>query len=97
MSAYAVGFLTVRNKNWQEEYGPKQAALLQKHQGKVLAAPGSAMEVMEGSVKLPSAIILIEFPSMQAAKGWYNDPDHAALIKLRQTGADFDLTLVEGH
>ena len=97
MSAYAVGFLTVRNKDWQEEYGPKQAALVKKYQGKVLAAPGSAMEVLEGDVKLPSALVLIEFPSMEAAKGWYNDPDQAALIKLRQTGADFDLILVEGR
>lgn len=97
MSAYAVGFLNVRNTDWQQEYGPKQGELLKKHQGKVLAPPGGAMEVLEGDVKLPSAVIVIEFPSMEAAKAWYNDPDHAPLIKLRQTGADFDLTLVEGR
>lgn len=97
MSAYAIGYLTVRNKDWQAEYGPRQTEQLKKHQGKVLAAPGSAMAVMEGDVKLPNAIVLIEFPSMEAAKGWYNDPDQAALIKLRQTGADFDLILVEGR
>jgi uncharacterized protein (DUF1330 family) len=33
---------------------------------------------------------------MENAKAWYNDPDYAPLIKLRQTGCDAELMLVEG-
>jgi uncharacterized protein (DUF1330 family) len=30
------------------------------------------------------------------ARAWYNDPEYAPLITLRQTGADLDFILVEG-
>jgi uncharacterized protein (DUF1330 family) len=39
---------------------------------------------------------VLEFPSMAQARSWYNDPEYAPLIKLRQTGADLDFILVEG-
>ena len=43
---------------------------------------------------MPSAIVVIEFPSMAAAKAWYSDPAYAPLIKLRQSGSDLDFILV---
>jgi hypothetical protein len=45
---------------------------------------------------MPSAIVVIEFPSMAAAKAWYSDPAYAPLIKLRQSGSDLDFILVVG-
>ena len=96
MAAYIVAQLDVKNTNWQKEYGPKAGALVQKHGGKVLAGAGSAMERLEGNRALPSVLILLEFPSLAQAKAWYNDPEYAPLIKLRQTGADLDFILVEG-
>ena len=51
---------------------------------------------LEGHGTMPSAIVVIEFPSMAAAKAWYSDPAYAPLIKLRQSGSDLDFILVEG-
>jgi hypothetical protein len=36
------------------------------------------------------------FPSMAQTRAWYDDPDYAPMIRLRQTGSDLDFVLVEG-
>ena len=96
MAAYViVRVLEVRDTGWRAEYGPKTTALIQKHGGKFLVS-GGAMERLEGSGKLPSNILVLEFPSKEHAKAWYNDPEYAPLIKLRQSGSDAELVLVEG-
>jgi uncharacterized protein (DUF1330 family) len=96
MAAYIVGQLDVKNTNWQQDYGPQARALLEKHGGKVIVGPGGAIERLEGRQTLPTAMSILEFPSVEQAKAWYNDPEYAPLIKLRQTGADLDFILVEG-
>ena len=73
MAAYIVAQLDVKNTNWQKEYGPKAGALVQKHGGKVLAGAGAAMEKLEGDEKLPNVLFILEFPSLEQAKAWYND------------------------
>jgi uncharacterized protein (DUF1330 family) len=95
MPAYAIGRLEMRDPSWRTEYGPKTAALVQKHGGKYLVR-GGKMERLEGDGKLPSTIVVLEFPSMEQAKAWYNDPEYAPLITLRQGGSTLDFILVEG-
>jgi uncharacterized protein (DUF1330 family) len=96
MAAYViVRVLEVRDTAWREEYAPKTAALVQKHGGKFIVR-GGAKERLEGSGKLPVNIVVIEFPSVEQAKGWHNDPDYAPLIKPRQSGSDAELVLVQG-
>jgi len=94
MAAYIVAQLDVKNTNWQKEYGPKAGALVQKHGGKVLAGAGSALGRIEGKGQLPSVMFLLEFPSLEQAKAWYNDPEYAHMIHLRQTGADANIVVL---
>ena len=95
MAAYAIGRLEMRDPSWVHEYGTKTAALVAKYGGKYLVR-GGTMERLEGAGKLPSVTVVLEFPSMEQARAWYNDPAYAPLIKLRQTGSDLDFVLVEG-
>jgi uncharacterized protein (DUF1330 family) len=94
MVAYAIGTLTVLNTEWQQEYGAKMPALIQKHGGKVLSK--AQAHSLEGLPLLPGMVVMIEFPSEQHARAWNDDPDHAPLRKLRKSGAEFDLMLVNG-
>jgi uncharacterized protein (DUF1330 family) len=94
MAAYVIASLEVRDTAWRESYSPKTGELIRKHGGKVLTPFASKVEALEGNVKLPTNIVILEFPSTEQAKAWYNDPEYAPLIKLRQTGADGDLVLV---
>ena len=52
-------------------------------------------EVLEGQAPCRTGVVMIEFPSMEDARAWYNEPEYAPLKKLRQTGAKLDLILVE--
>jgi uncharacterized protein (DUF1330 family) len=94
MAAYAIGSLTVHDTSWQQEYGARMPALLQRHGGTLLAR--SAAQVLEGQSRLPGTVVMIEFPTMAAAQAWYDDPAHAPLKRRRQSGADFDMVLVAG-
>ena len=95
MPAYAIGRLLMRDPSWRKEYGPKVADLVKKQGGRYVVA-GGKMERLEGHGDLPSAIVVLEFPSMAQAKAWYHDPEYAPMIKLRQSGSDLDFVLVEG-
>lgn len=94
MAAYVIGMLEVRDPSWRAEYGPKTAALVEKHGGRYVARGGA--ESLEGDGKIPNTFVILEFPSVEAAKAWYNDPEYAPMIKLRQTGADGDLVVIAG-
>ncbi len=94
MAAYVIASLQVRDTAWREAYSPKTGELIRKYGGKVLTPFASKVEVLEKSTKLPTNVVIIEFPSQDQAKAWYNDPEYAPLIKLRQTGADGELILV---
>lgn len=94
MAAYAIGSITVRTTEWQQEYGAHMPALTAKHGGKVLAK--APPQVMEGAPSLPGAMVVVEFPSIEQAQAWYDDPAHTPLKALRQGGADFSMVLVAG-
>jgi uncharacterized protein (DUF1330 family) len=93
--AYVMGYLEIRDPSWVKEYGPKNDALVQKHGGRFLVK-SDAVEALEGGSKLPNLVVILEFPSLEHARNWYHDPDYVPLIKLRQTGSDAELILVEG-
>lgn len=94
MAAYAIGSLTLHNTDWQQEYGSRMPALIQKHGGKMLGK--APVEGLEGRALFPGIAVLIEFPSEQHAKAWNDDPEHVPLRALRSGGADFDLVLLNG-
>ena len=95
MPAYAVGLLDMRTTSWLREYQPKTEALVRKYGGRYLVRGGGA-EVLEGTKPAPSAMVILEFPSMEQARAWYADPEYAPLITLRQSGAHLEFILVEG-
>jgi len=41
-------------------------------------------------------MVVLEFPSMEHARAWYRDLEYAPLIRLRQSGSDTELVLVDG-
>ncbi len=95
MPAYAVGFLKVHDPSWQPEYRSRLPAVIAKHGGRLLAG-GGPREVLEGAPPNADAVIIIEFPSMDHAKAWYGDLEHAPLVALRQTGSTLDMVLAQG-
>ena len=97
MVAYVIAVWSEeRDRAWREEYGPKVAVLTDKYGGRTVVTSAAAVEQLEGDRKLPMGITMLEFPSVEQAKAWYQDPEYALLIKLRQTGLTGDLFVVDG-
>jgi uncharacterized protein (DUF1330 family) len=77
-------------KEYRERFGP----VLEKYGGKTLCA--GPPRVIEGDWK-PSRLVILEFSSPEAFQAWYDSPEYAPVLKLRQEGATTGTAvLVEG-
>lgn len=95
MSAYVIGQLKINNREAYQAYLDSFQPSFERHGGELLATSAQETEVLEGSWSLPRTV-LMWFPSVDAAKAWYNDPDYQALANIRQANADTNLVIVEG-
>ena len=94
MPAYAVFIRDkTRDQSEMDAYAPKAGASLAGHPVKVLAAYGR-QEVLEGPAA--EGIVIVEFPTMEAAKAWYDSPAYREAREHRFRGADYHAILVEG-
>ena len=94
MTAYIVYEVSVTDRSWQEKYMEPTAKLVAKHGGRYLAL--GSPEKIEGDRKPPSALVILEFPSVEAAKAWHTDPEYQPLIQLRWSGSVSEALLVAG-
>jgi uncharacterized protein (DUF1330 family) len=76
------------------QYREGNTAAVAKHNGRFLAR-GGEQAIFEGDYE-PIRVVLIEFPDLAAAKGWYESDDYAPLRELRRSASDTDIFVVEG-
>ena len=83
MAAYLIASYDVSDPDEFAKYNPGSLPVImqtiQKHGGKVLAAGGPA-EWFAGD---RHALVIIEFPTVDAAKAWEDDPDYAPAKAIR--------------
>jgi uncharacterized protein (DUF1330 family) len=93
MAAYLIVDLEVHDPEKIAEYRRAAGPTVVKHGGRLLARNGA--EVLEGSWT-PKELIIIEFPSMQELKNWYNSEEYRPLIDVRKAAARGNLIAIEG-
>ena len=91
MAVYYIGSYDILNMDVFQNYPPKVLALLPKYKGEVLASDVEAL-VLEGKIKTMNAIV--KFPSMEAALGFYNDPEYQEKIRPIRLGSTTNCTMV---
>jgi uncharacterized protein (DUF1330 family) len=74
-------------------YMEKVRATFAGHEVNVLAAYGKH-EVLEGDAT--EGVVIVEFPSVAAAKAWYDSPAYVEVRKHRFAGSAYRAILVEG-
>jgi uncharacterized protein (DUF1330 family) len=94
MAAYVIAEIEVTDPALYEDYRKQVAATVEKHGGR-FAVRGGKVEPLEGGWA-PKRLVLLEFPTMQKALGWYRSPEYAPLIKVRQRASRGKLIAVEG-
>ena len=91
---YLVVHLEVSDPQNFEEYRGKVPATIAQYGGTYLVR-GGAMETLEGA-PLPARTVVLEFPSVEQAKTWYNSPEYQAIVGLRLDASSGHAQIVEG-
>lgn len=94
MTAYAI-FTRVKTLDPAELkiYSEKARLSLQGHPVKPLAAYGK-QEVLEGPAS--EGVVILEFPTFEAAKSWYDSPETSETRGHRLKGGEYTGVIVEG-
>ncbi|MBV9956328.1 MAG: DUF1330 domain-containing protein [Pseudolabrys sp.] len=92
---YWVALVEVKNPDgYKNEYVAGLPTALKKFGGRYVTRGGQT-QVPEGSSK--SRVVVLEFPSYQAAVDCYNSPEYAPLKAARKAHAQADIIIVEGY
>ena len=94
MPGYAIAHLRTPQINDDVlEYIERIQATLDPFGGKFLVH-GATVDVIEGS--WPGTIVIIEFPTTDDARAWYESPDYQAILPLRTNHIDGEAIIVDG-
>ena len=94
MSAFLIANVKVNDDSWIPEYAQNVHDIVHKHGGKYLSRSGNLTPI-EGELPDVTVIALIEFPSVEAAQAFVNDPDYAPYAQARQAGTDSNFYIID--
>jgi uncharacterized protein (DUF1330 family) len=95
MSAYIIVRVDVRDWDKYREYTRHTPRVLAKFGGRFIAR-GSEPIVLEGPEE-KRRIVLIEFPSLDQARAFYESDDYKAIKKKREDAGEAQLLAVDGY
>ncbi len=58
---------------------------------------GTPYAVLEGSDWRPQRLVIVEFPSLENARAFYDSPEYRVAREARAGVSDFDMLLVEAY
>ena len=94
MAAYVLVEVEVTDPATYEDYKKLTPASLIPYEGKFVVR-GGAYETLEGDWK-PQRIVLLQFPSVELAKAWWNSPEYATAKAIRQRAANTKMLVLPG-
>ena len=95
MPGYLIANLEVTDPAKFEEYRQKVAPVIEKFGGRYLVR-GGELRRLEGNLPL-SRLVILEFPSMDAAQKFYDSAEYAPILKIRLDSTRSDLVLAQGY
>lgn len=95
MKGYVIVNVDVHDKDRYPEYVKVAPQSIQAHGGRYIARGGRTVK-LEGTAWEPKRVVLLEFPSFEQAKAWWESQMYAEPKKLRQACARTEMILVEG-
>jgi uncharacterized protein (DUF1330 family) len=94
MPAYVIANVTVEDPERYPDYVRQVPATLEPYGGRFLVR-GGAVEVPEGEWR-PNRLVIIEFPSLEQARAWYDSPEYGPARQLRWATSEAEVVFVEG-
>lgn len=94
MAGYVIAIIDVTNAEDYKEYARQVPATIAKYGGRYLVRGGKS-EVAEGEWP-GSRTVILEFPSLERAREWYDSPEYKPLRPLRQANSRGRIAFFEG-
>jgi uncharacterized protein (DUF1330 family) len=99
MAAYYIALAREVPENWRELMRPyldQVEATMAQYAGFYHTWLRHRVEVVEGDVGPHQGLTIVEFPSWEQLRAWYDSREYAPLKALRQQHNRFDVMLVDG-
>lgn len=94
MPAYVIANVDVKDPVRYDEYRRMVLPTITKYGGRFLAR-GGKVDSLEGPWQ-PNRLVIVEFPSAERARAWWNSPEYAPAKALRQATSEGSLIVIEG-
>jgi len=95
MAAYVLGNVNIHDPEGYRAYTSQVQATLDPFEGRFVVRAG-AYEALEGEFTA-DRLVLIEFPTVEHARGWYNSEAYQAILPIRHANSTARfITLIEG-
>lgn len=94
MAAYIIVQIEIKEPVEYAEYRSLVPATLVPYGGRFLVR-GGAMESLEGGWA-PERVVVVEFPTLEAAKAWHGSAEYARARAIRWRTAESKMLVVQG-
>ncbi len=95
MSAYIIVDTKIEDPVAYEDYKAKARPIAESYGG-IYRARGGDMNVIENDLWEPHRLVIVEFPSKEAAQTFLSSPEYAPVAKIRHGAAKCSLTIIDG-
>jgi uncharacterized protein (DUF1330 family) len=95
MPAYVISEVEMLDESQGQRYRDLAAASIALHGGRYIVR-GAKPEVAEGEWPDARRVVVVEFPTMEQLRSWYDSSDYAEALAVRQTALNRRLLFVDG-
>jgi uncharacterized protein (DUF1330 family) len=96
MKYYAVAELDVTDPSWVRDYVTNVTPIVERRGGRYLART-AAVEKIEGERPTPQLLLIVEWPSKDAAEEFYDSEEYRPYREARRLGARNEFLLGAGE
>ena len=96
LNYYSIAEIDITDPNWVADYVNHVTAQVERYGGRYLARTGK-IERMEGERNPPQVIVIVEWPSREAAYAFYESEEYRPFRERRIAGARNEFLLVRGE
>ncbi|WP_018615632.1 DUF1330 domain-containing protein [Segetibacter koreensis] len=95
MPAYIIVDVQINDAKAYDDYKKLTPASVAAYNGKFIVRGGET-ETLEGDWD-PERIVMLEFPSVEKAKEWWNSNEYLPAKEIRQRSSNTKMIVVEGY
>lgn len=96
MNYYSIAEIDITDPSWVADYVQQVTKQVEHHGGRYLARTAK-IEKMEGERTAPQIIVIVEWPSREAAFAFYDSEEYRPFRESRIAGARNEFLLVRGE